>query len=127
MQLTFEKGMATVKTENAIRKVLSPTKRTLGEPIYLQRKGAEAMTGNAMPADFFAVKEMKTRRKADGRGTLRRRKRAWAWTEPVWREISCGAGENGGGNYRMLFSGDEGGEGAIKEGPDFLSEKSVVD
>ena len=60
LQLTFEKGMATVKTENAIRKVLSPTKRTLGEPIYLQRKGAEAMTGNAMlPSGFFAVKEMK--------------------------------------------------------------------
>lgn len=53
LQLTFEKGMATVKTENAIRKVLSPTKRTLGEPIYLQRKGAEAMTGNAMlPSGF---------------------------------------------------------------------------
>ena len=52
--------MATVKTENAIRKVLSPTKRTLGEPIYLQRKSAEAMTGNAMlPSGFFAVKEMK--------------------------------------------------------------------
>lgn len=62
--------------------------------------------------------------KADGRGTLRRRKRALRWTEPVWREISCGAGENGGGNYRMLFSGDEGGKGVIKRvGLDFLSEK----
>ena len=60
LQLTFEKGTATVKTENAIRKALSPTKRTLGEPIYLQRKGAEALTGNAMlPSGFFAVKEMK--------------------------------------------------------------------
>ena len=60
LQLTFEKGTATVKTENAIRKALSPTKRTLGEPIYLQRKGAESLTGNSMlPSGFFAVKEMK--------------------------------------------------------------------
>ena len=61
LQLTFEKGTATVKTENAIRKALSPTKRTLGEPIYLQRKGAEPLTGNSMlPSGFFAVKEMKS-------------------------------------------------------------------
>lgn len=60
LRLSFEKGTATVKTENAIRKVLSPTKRTLGEQIYLQRKGAEALTGNTMlPSGFFAVKEMK--------------------------------------------------------------------
>ena len=60
LQLSFEKGTATVKTENAIRKALSPTKRTLGEPIYLQRKGAESLTGNSMlPSGFFAVKEMK--------------------------------------------------------------------
>ncbi len=60
LRLTFEKGTATVKTENAIRKALSPTKRTLGEPIYLQRKGAEALTGNSMlPSGFFAAKEMK--------------------------------------------------------------------
>ena len=60
LQLSFEKGAATVKTENAIRKALSPTKRTLGEPIYLQRKGAESLTGNSMlPSGFFAVKEMK--------------------------------------------------------------------
>ena len=66
--------------------------------------------------------------KADGRGTLRRRKRAWRWTAPVWREISCGAGETGGGNYRMLFSGDEGGKGAIKRGDSTFSlKKSVVD
>ena len=61
LQLSFEKGAATVKTENAIRKALSPTKRTLGEPIYLQRKGAEPLTGNSMlPSGFFAVKEMKS-------------------------------------------------------------------
>ena len=60
LQLTFEKGTATVKTENAIRKALSPTKRTFGEPIYLQRKGAEPLTGNSMlPSGFFALKEMK--------------------------------------------------------------------
>ena len=61
LQLSFEKGAATVKTENAIRKALSPTKRILGEPIYLQRKGAESLTGNSMlPSGFFAVKEMKS-------------------------------------------------------------------
>ena len=72
LQLTFEKGMATVKTENAIRKVLSPTKRTLGEPIYLQRKGAEAMTGKCYAAKriFRSEGNEKCGRKADGRGTL---------------------------------------------------------
>lgn len=60
LQLTFEKGTATVKTENAIRKVLSPKKRTLGETIYLQRRNAETLTGNSMlPSGFFAVREMK--------------------------------------------------------------------
>ena len=67
LRLTFEKGTATLKTENAIRKALSPTKRTLGEPIYLQRKGADALTGNSMlPSGFFAVREMKN---ADGKLT----------------------------------------------------------
>ncbi|MBQ7758955.1 SpoIID/LytB domain-containing protein [Anaerotignum sp.] len=60
LELTFEKGTATVKTENAIRKVLSPTKLTIGEPIYLQRKGGDSITGNTMlPSGFFAVKEMR--------------------------------------------------------------------
>ncbi|MBR5123393.1 MAG: stage II sporulation protein SpoIID, partial [Anaerotignum sp.] len=37
-----------------------PTKLTLGEPIYLQRKGGEALVGQTMlPSGFFAVKEMK--------------------------------------------------------------------
>jgi len=35
LTLTFEKGRAVVKTENAIRKALSPTKLTIGDPIYL--------------------------------------------------------------------------------------------
>ncbi len=60
LKLTFEKGTATVKTENAIRKVLSPTKLTIGEPIYLQRKSGDSLTGNTMlPSGFFAVKEMR--------------------------------------------------------------------
>lgn len=60
LALTFEKGKVTVKTENAIRKVLSPTKLTIGEPIYLQRKGGDSLTGNTiLPSGFFAVKEMK--------------------------------------------------------------------
>lgn len=60
LALTFEKGQVTVKTENAIRKVLSPTKLTIGEPIYLQRKGGDSLTGNTiLPSGFFAVKEMK--------------------------------------------------------------------
>lgn len=60
LTLTFEKGKAVVKTENAIRKVLSPTKLAIGEPIYLQRKGGDSLTGNTMlPSGFFAVKEMK--------------------------------------------------------------------
>ena len=60
LTLTFEKGKAVVKTENAIRKVLSPTKLTIGEPIYLQRKGGDSLTGNTMlPSGFFAAKEMK--------------------------------------------------------------------
>ncbi|MBR4935171.1 MAG: SpoIID/LytB domain-containing protein, partial [Anaerotignum sp.] len=58
--LTYEKGEVTLKTENIIRKMLSPTKLTLGEPIYLQRKGGESLTGQMMlPSGFFAVKEMK--------------------------------------------------------------------
>ena len=67
LRLTFAEGTATVKTENAIRKALSPTKRTLGEPIYLQRKDGESVTGVALlPSGFFAVKEMKN---AEGRLT----------------------------------------------------------
>lgn len=60
LTLTFEKGKATVKTENAIRKALFPTKLTIGEPIYLQRSGGDSLTGQTMlPSGFFAVKEMK--------------------------------------------------------------------
>lgn len=60
LTLTFEKGTATVQTENAIRKVLSPTKRTIGEPIYLQRNSGGSVTGQKMlPSGFFAVKEMR--------------------------------------------------------------------
>ena len=60
LTLTFADGTAVVKTENAIRKALSPTKLTIGEPIYLQRKAGDSLTGQTMlPSGFFAVKEMK--------------------------------------------------------------------
>ena len=58
--LTFEKGKVSVRTENAIRKTLSPTKITIGDPVYLQRKSGDSLTGQTMlPSGFFAVKEMK--------------------------------------------------------------------
>lgn len=60
LQLTFENGVVKVRTENAIRKVLSPTRLTIGEQIYLQRSGGDSLVGNVMlPSGFFAVKEMK--------------------------------------------------------------------
>jgi len=63
LKLDFERGTVTVKTENAIRRALSPTKITIGEPVYLQRKGGDSLTGQIMlPSGFFAVKEMKNER-----------------------------------------------------------------
>ncbi len=60
LRLDYEKGSVQVKTEYTIRQVLSPTKMTVGDPIYLQRKDGESLTGNSMlPSGFFAVKEMK--------------------------------------------------------------------
>ncbi len=60
LKLIFEKAEVTVKTEYAIRRVLSPTRLTIGEPIYLQRKSGGTLTGNQMlPSGFFAVKEMR--------------------------------------------------------------------
>lgn len=60
LRLDYEKGSVQVKTEYTIRQVLSPTKMTVGDPIYLQRKDGESLTGNTMlPSGFFAVKEMK--------------------------------------------------------------------
>lgn len=60
LEMDFEDGSVQVFTENAIRKVLSPTKRTKGETIHLQRMGGEALTGQKMlPSGFFSVKEMK--------------------------------------------------------------------
>ena len=60
LRLDYEKGSVQVKTEYTIRQVLSPTKITVGDPIYLQRKDGESLTGNTMlPSGFFAVKEMK--------------------------------------------------------------------
>ncbi len=60
MELTFEKGTVRIRTEHAVRRILSPTKLTIGEEIYLQRKSGDSLTGNTMlPSGFFAVKEMK--------------------------------------------------------------------
>lgn len=60
LELVFAQGTVLVKTENAIRKTLSPTKITIGEPVYLQRKNGESLTGQTMlPSGFFAVKEMR--------------------------------------------------------------------
>lgn len=60
LRLDYEKGSVQVKTEYTIRQVLSPTKMTIGDPIYLQRKDGESLTGNILlPSGFFAVKEMK--------------------------------------------------------------------
>lgn len=60
LQLEFEKGTVRVKTEYAIRQLLSPTRLTIGEPIYLQRKSGDSLTGNTMlPSGYFAVKEMR--------------------------------------------------------------------
>lgn len=60
LRLDYEKGSVQVKTEYTIRQVLSPTKMTVGDPIYLQRKDGESLTGNTLlPSGFFAVKEMK--------------------------------------------------------------------
>lgn len=60
LMLTFAGGKAVLQTENTIRKAFSPTRLTIGEPIYLQRKAGEALVGNTMlPSGFFAVKEMR--------------------------------------------------------------------
>ncbi|WP_352400208.1 SpoIID/LytB domain-containing protein [Anaerotignum sp.] len=60
LEMDFEKGAVQVYTENAIRKVLSPTKRTIGETINLQRLSGGTLTGQKMlPSAFFAIKEMK--------------------------------------------------------------------
>lgn len=60
LKLEFEKAAVTVKTEYAVRRVLSPTKLTIGDPIYLQRKSGGTLTGNSiLPSGFFAVKEMR--------------------------------------------------------------------
>ena len=60
LRLSFEKGEVLLKTELAIRKAFSPTKREIGEPIYLQRSAGDSLTGQSMlPSGFFAVKEMK--------------------------------------------------------------------
>lgn len=60
LRLDYEKGSVQVKTEYTIRQVLSPTKMTIGDPTYLQRKDGESLTGNTiLPSGFFAVKEMK--------------------------------------------------------------------
>lgn len=60
LEMDFEKGAVQVLTENAIRKVLSPTKLTIGETINLQRMSGGTLTGQKLlPSAFFAIKEMK--------------------------------------------------------------------
>lgn len=60
LELAFTKGTVRVRTEYAIRRVLSPTKISIGEDIYLQRKSGGSLTGNSiLPSGFFAVKEMR--------------------------------------------------------------------
>ena len=60
LELQFERGRVQVISENAIRKVLSPTKITIGEDIYLQRIDGESIVGQAMlPSGFFAINEMR--------------------------------------------------------------------
>ncbi len=62
LELEFETETVRVRTENTIRRVLSPTRLTVGEEIYLQRKSGESLTGNTMlPSGFFAVKEMRNK------------------------------------------------------------------
>ncbi|KXL51865.1 amidase enhancer precursor [Anaerotignum neopropionicum] len=60
LEMSFEKGSVQVLTENAIRKVLSPTKLTIGDTINLQRISGGTLIGQKMlPSAFFAIKEMK--------------------------------------------------------------------
>lgn len=67
LEMEFEKGTVQVRTEYAIRRLLSPTKLTIGDDIYLQRKGGDSLTGNTiLPSGFFAIKEM---RNAEGKLT----------------------------------------------------------
>lgn len=60
LEMQFEGGTVRIRTENMVRQVLSPTRRSVGEEIYLQRKDGTSITGNRMlPSGFFAVKEMR--------------------------------------------------------------------
>ncbi|MDO4531776.1 MAG: SpoIID/LytB domain-containing protein, partial [Bacillota bacterium] len=60
VRLSFAKGDILLKTELAIRQAFSPTKRNLGETIYLQRSAGDSLTGQEMlPSGFFSVKEMR--------------------------------------------------------------------
>ena len=60
LRLDYAEGSVRVKTEYSIRQVLSPTRRTIGEPIYLQKKDGTSVTDvQILPSGYFAVKEMK--------------------------------------------------------------------
>lgn len=60
LEMEFERGAVQVQTEYAIRRLLSPTKLTIGDDVYLQRKSGDSLTGNTiLPSGFFAVKEMR--------------------------------------------------------------------
>ena len=60
VEITFENKTIRLATENAIRKGISPTKISIGEEIYLQRKGQDPLVGQSMlPSGFFSINEMK--------------------------------------------------------------------
>lgn len=67
LELTFENQKVRVISEGVIRRVLSPTKRTIGEDINLQHIHGESIVGmKALPSGFFGINEMKN---ADGKLT----------------------------------------------------------
>ncbi len=59
LELEYETILVRVSTEYAIRKLLSPTKISIGEDIYLQRLIGESLVGQSiLPSGYFAIKEM---------------------------------------------------------------------
>lgn len=60
IELRFANETVRLRTENAICRAFSPTKRTQGETIYLQKSDGQSLTGAEMlPSGFFAVREMR--------------------------------------------------------------------
>ncbi len=60
LELKFENKTVQIATEYAIRSCLVPTKQTIGDTIYLERKDAEALVNQSMlPSGFFAIEQSK--------------------------------------------------------------------